>query len=47
VRGRCPKYEKYAKAHKFKNLHELATEAIREKVMKKIMMRVLLQKKLN
>lgn len=26
--------ERYAKAHKYKNLQELATEAIREKVMK-------------
>ncbi len=28
--------ERYAKSHKFKNLQELATEAIREKVMEKI-----------
>jgi len=27
--------EKYAKAHKYKNLQELATEAVREKVMEK------------
>lgn len=27
--------EKYAKVHKYKNLQELATEAIREKVMEK------------
>ncbi len=27
--------ERYAKVHKFKNLQELATEAIREKVMEK------------
>ncbi len=27
--------EKYARVHKFKNLQELATEAIREKVMEK------------
>jgi len=27
--------EKYAKTHKFKNLQELATEAIREKIMEK------------
>jgi len=27
--------EKYAKTHKYKNLQELATEAIREKVMLK------------
>ena len=26
--------EKYAKVHKYRNLQELATEAIREKVMK-------------
>jgi len=27
--------EKYAKVHKYRNLQELATEAIREKVMEK------------
>ncbi|MBI3412708.1 MAG: hypothetical protein HY051_01335 [Candidatus Aenigmarchaeota archaeon] len=27
--------EKYAKAHRYRNLQELATEAIREKVMEK------------
>ena len=27
--------EKYAKTHKYKNLQELATDAIREKVMEK------------
>ena len=27
--------EKYVKAHKYKNLQELATDAIREKIMKK------------